>query len=72
MAIVPYGFTLAEWVGSAGATLSEHGYGKEGSVVPAKPRLCARLFNASVAIVRMKGWKVARILMISETSNNGG
>lgn len=40
MAVVPYGFTLPEWVGSAGASLSEHSYEAEGSVVLAKPRLC--------------------------------
>lgn len=35
MAVVLYEFTLPEWVGSAGATLSEDSAVTKGSVVPA-------------------------------------
>lgn len=58
MAVVLYEFTLPEWVGSAGATLSEHSDVTEGSVVPAIMRAVIQRVTSvdlSRPIVRMEG-----------------
>lgn len=58
MAVVLYEFTLPEWVGSAGATLSEHSDVTEDSVVAAIMRAVIQRVTSvdlSRPIVRMKG-----------------